>query len=191
MFIKNERIYPIHRTISVSGGTTPVPPFAQVAWASLVRRNLPACPADGKRFPVVLDPAFSHNLVIKRQQTVASAGLAIAAVVTQHASGHGAVSDASGYLLERAGNVTIEGVTGEPIDCPAFAADLWLHSKAEGGKSVRFELHGGFTLYPVGATLVGPDGPSLPLLGALALYVNDMKLVTDYKNLAFSLGEQV
>lgn len=95
----------------------------------------------------------------------------------------------SSYLLQREQDCTYQGVGGA-VDCVAFEADLWLHSKETGGQSMRLELLEGFAFSP-STTAGAPGGPGLPLLGSLALYVNDMKLVVDDKNLDFSLGEQV
>lgn len=102
------------------------------------------------------------------------------------------MADGSGYLLPRdPDNVLIEDVSGNTVSCPAFSGLLWLHSNQTGVKTARMELTGGFALFPSPTGKADPVGPRLPLLGGLALYHNDFKLVIDYKNLDFSLGEQV
>ena len=189
MFIKHERFYPVHRTVVVGGKDVVVPPFALLAWASLTRRDLPKCPAGSKRFPVVIDTAFSHNLLLREDQARDWAGLSI--TFSSADPWNGTVADASGYLLRRRENCTFEGVTGTTIACPAFDADLWLHTKQTGGKSMQLELPNGFT-FPLAPRKPGDGpGPSLPLLGGRALYVNDVKLVVDYMGLVYSLGQQV
>lgn len=188
MFIKNERFARGHRVVVVQGGNVVVPPFVLLVWASLTRPNLPACPAQASRFPVAIDTGFAGNLLLREQHAASWAGL----VITRSVSGapwQGTVADASGYLLQRVRDCTYQGVGGA-VDCVAFEADLWLHSKETGGQSMRLELLGGFA-FPPSPAAGAPAGSSLPLLGGLALYVNDMKLVVDDKNLDFSLGEQV
>lgn len=190
MFLKHERLYPRPRTITVQGETVVFPQLALLAWASLTRRNLTECPAGTKRFPVVIDTGFSHNLLIRQSQARDWAGLAIPVWPT--APWRAPVSDASGYRLSQLQECTFEGATGTTADSPTFAADLWLHSSESGGTSMRLELFSdGFVLCPTPTTQGSPPGPSLPLLGSLALFMNDIKLVVDYKNLDFTLGEQV
>lgn len=192
MFIKNERIYPIPRTVPVPGGTSSVPSFALLAWVSLTRRNLPKCPEARRRFPVVIDTAFSGNLLLQEQHASDWGGLTVTRTDPAATLWQGLVCDPSGYLLARQPeDRTYEGVTGATITCPAFDANLWLHAKEVGGNSIRLELPSGFVLYPRPTTPGDARGPGLPLLGGLALYANDLKLVVDYKNLDFSLGEQV
>jgi len=189
MFIKNERFYPNPRAIAVAGGTVIVPPLTLIVWASLTREDLPQCPAGSRRFPVVVDTGFVHNMLIQESQARDWAGPAAAG--TSAAEWHGYVADASGYKLLRRYNRRFEGISGVTRDCPAFEADLWLHSKEVGGKSMRLELPEGFALCPAPTNPTMPPGPTLPLLGGQALFVNDMKVVADYKNLDFSLDEQV
>lgn len=186
MFIRNERFYPNQRTLAVLGGAVLVPPMALIVWVSLARNRLPECPKVSRRFPVVVDTGFGHNLLIREKQATDWAGLTIAATGLLQ----GVVADASGYKLNRLQDCTFEGVSGATGTCPAFWADLWLHSEAIGGESIRLELPEGFVLCPTPTVLGSPPGPRLPLLGGRALYVNDMKLVIDYKNLDFSLGAQ-
>lgn len=189
MFIKHERFYPVHRTVVVGGKDVVVPPFALLAWASLTRRDLPQCPAGSKRFPVAIDTAFSHNLLVREDQARDWAGVGI--TTASAAPWEGTVADASGYVLRRWYDCEFEGVSGTTITCPAFVADLWVHTKQANGKSMRLALPNGFTFHPAPHAPEGAPGPSLPLLGGLAMYVNDVKLVVDYVGLVYSLGQQV
>ena len=166
-----------------------MPSLALIAWASLTRAKLPECPAGIRRFPVVVDTGYGHNLLIREEQATAWAGLAVVAASVGH--WQGTVADAAGYKLPQLRDCAFEGVSGNTGTCPAFKADLWLHSKEVGGKSMRLELPEGFAFCPAPASPMMPPGPSLPLLGGLAFYLNDMKVVGDYKNLDFSLDEQV
>lgn len=187
MAILNERLFPAARALTVAGEQVVAPPFALVAWAALTRPGARRPPDPDARFPVVIDTAFSHNLYISQGAAQRWAGLRL----TRSGGGLWVATDSSGYLLPPIpGDMHIEEVSGTVVVRPRFDADLWLFPNSPRRSIHRLELDGGFALYPTPADPGAPQGPRLPLLGGLALYVNDMTLSVDYKSPYFSLREQ-
>lgn len=190
MLIKYEPFSRQQRVIDVADEKVVLPPFALLAWASLTQLGLNACPTDCLRFPVVLDPGFSHNLLIQEASAVTWAGLSIQRTNTLPDPWVGMVADSAKQSLTRELPVQMEDASGRVVVLPAFAACLWLHPNKPGKTPRQLLLSRGFTFYPTPVMPTDPIGPRVPLLGALVLHVGQLKLMVDYKNFTYSLAEQ-
>lgn len=191
MCIQHKRLYSDWDNVVVAGHPVAVPPFALLIWATLTRPRLRQPPPSSPRFPVAIDTGNSHNLYMSQPSARNWAGLTLT-TPTNGGPGVLTVADSSGYLLTRLPNdLVIEVANGAEIICPRFVCDLWVLPNNDRCAVLRVRLDAGFALHPVAGTSEAPEGPSLPLLGGLALHVNNLRLTVNYRDLDFSLGPQV
>jgi hypothetical protein len=153
-------------TVTVQGRAYPVASLQIILWVSLGPKGVHDLAPSTPRFPAVLDPAFTDNLIIHRDQLRQFAGF-----IPQH------LRPLNSFLRP----------PGRQI--PLHAANLWIHPNQPGERDVfsgaspfRLELHRGIGIWG------GEDGyPRLPLLGARALRQAELQLWIDYRKCRVSL----
>jgi hypothetical protein len=193
VIIRYKRLYDDRHAETVGGETVELPRLDCAVEVSLTRRNLPTCPADAPRFLAVVDSAFSRTLLIREALVQRWAGCSVSARSGPAAPGRRPspiVLDKTQALLRPQSNVTLVDASGVVQTHPTYEADLWLHpyQSRTHHEPFRIPLIGGFVLFPSPMNS-GPDGPPLPLLGALALRRVGLKLTVNYAKLDFCIQE--
>jgi hypothetical protein len=193
VIIRYKRLYPGPSVETVGTDEVNLPSLACAVEVSLTRRGLSSCPANAPRFLAIADTGFTHTLLIQQALLERWGGFTVSPPGGPLPTGvvvDPIVLDRNQALLQRQATVTTVDASGATRSLPAYTADLWLHPFRSRThlEPLRIPLTGGFVLFPT-PTAVGPDGPPLPLLGALAMQVAQLKLTINYAKLDFSIQE--
>jgi len=140
-------------------------PYQIVLWASVAHPAAETLSPNTPRFPVVLDPGFNHNFLIREEQLQVWADLR---------------PDQFRFREYRRAR-------GQPV--PWYHANVWLHPN-EPGERDRFANRPPFCLQlrtGIGITPRPSTTPRLPLLGLRALFAAGLQLSLDCRRGLLSL----